>query len=120
MARTITYTLAIAVLLAVLFSTGASWSKAGSPIPVPKVTATAAIKLATRHFLDKETRAVDTGDYKKSEYILTLAQYTNRFGEKSQKTWAWKIRFVHPVANDHSVEYKVTSDRKVIFLQASE
>lgn len=30
------------------------------------------------------------------------------------------LLFVHPVANDHSVEYKVTSDRKVVFLGASE
>ena len=117
MAKILAFSLAIAVLL---IGSGAAWSKSGSPIPVPKVTVTEAIELATKYFLEKETRAVDTKDFKKSEYTLTLAQYTSRFGGKRQKTWAWKIRFVHPVANDHSVEYKVTGDRKVIFLGASE
>ncbi len=112
--------LALTIALAVLLVSTAARPKAGPPIPVPKVSVTEAIELATKHFLNKESRVIDAGTFKKSEYILTLAQYTSRFGGKRQKTWAWKIRFVHPVANDHSVEYKVTGDRKVIFLQASE
>lgn len=110
----------ISLALAVTLSAGVIWSKSGSPIPLPKVKVTEAIELATKHFLDKETRVFDTKEFKKSEYILTLAQYTSSFGGKRGKTWAWKIRFVHPVANDHSVEYKVTGDRKVVFLGGSE
>jgi hypothetical protein len=49
-----------------------------------------------------------------------LAEYTSDFGSKSRKGWAWKILFVHPVANDHQVLYRVTVGRKVILLGASE
>jgi hypothetical protein len=112
--------LAIITALAVLFSVAAVWSKAGPAIPLPQVKVAEAIELATKYFLDKETRVFDIKEFKKSEYILTLAQYTRSFGEKRGNTWAWKIRFVHPVANDHSVEYKVTGDRKVVYLGGSE
>lgn len=105
------------LLSAVVFSMAAAGaaSKSGAPIPVPKVNITEAIDLATKYFLNKESRAIDTKEFKKSEYIITLVQYTRGFGG-----WAWKIRFVHPVANDHSVEYRVAGDRKVVFLGASE
>ena len=107
----------ILILSVVVFSLAAAGaaSKSGAPIPVPKVKITDAIELATSYFLNKETRAIDTGEFKKSEYIITLVQYTRGSGG-----WAWKIRFVHPVANDHSVEYRVTGDRKVIFVGGSE
>lgn len=108
------------VVLVVLGAAGLAWSKAGPPIPVPDVKAAEAIELANKHFLEKETRAVDTEVFDKSDYILVLARYTNLFDGKRGKTWAWQIRFVHPVQNDHAVEYKVTGDRKVIFLSASE
>jgi len=107
----------ILVLSAVVFfmAAASAASKSGAPIPVPKVKITEAIELATSYFLDKETRAIDTKEFKKSEYIITLVQYTGGRGG-----WAWKIRFVHPIANDHSVEYKVTGGKEVVFLGASE
>jgi len=110
------------ILSVVVFSMAAAGaaSKSGAPIPVPEVKITDAIELATSYFLDKETRAIDTREFKKSEYILMLAEYTNDFGGKRQKIWAWRILFVHPIANDHSVRYQVTGDRKVIFLGATE
>jgi hypothetical protein len=109
-------TLHASLALLVLLSAGAAWSKAGAPIPVPEVKIAEAIELATKYFLDKETRVFDAKEFKKSEYIITLVQYTRGF----KKAWAWKIRFVHPVANDHSVEYRVTADRKVVYLGGSE
>ena len=108
------------LVLGIFLAATPAWSKAGPPIPVPKIEAGEAIKLARDYFLHKEDRVVDRGNFKKSEYILISVEYTRRFGGKRCKAWAWKVRFVHPVANDHSVEYKVTGDRKVVFLGASE
>jgi len=56
----------------------------------------------------------------KHEDILISAIYTNYFQEKYQNEWAWRIDFTHPVQNDHSVVYKVTNQKQVIFLYATE
>jgi len=48
------------------------------------------------------------------------ADYTNYFNETYEKEWAWEIKFIHPVQNDHSVVYKITNDKQIIFLYASE
>ena len=58
-----------------------------------------------------------------SEISLTeaveSASYTNYFQERYEKESAWRIEFTHPVQNDHSVVYKVTNQKQLIFLYAT-
>jgi len=110
----------IAVLLTLLIVPVYAFAKSGPAIPAPKLSISEAASVAGKYFYEKETRAYDSSFFKKSEYIIVSAEYTNYFGGKHQPEWAWKIRFIHPVQNDHSVTYKVTNDRQVIFLNASE
>lgn len=93
---------------------------AGPPIPVPEISLTEAVELTKDYFVSKETRNIDGKDFKKNEYILISAIYSNYFQEKYEKEWAWRIKFTHPVQNDHSVVYKVTNQKQVIFIYATE
>lgn len=95
-------------------------AKAGPEIPVPHVTAREAIELAENYFYSSETRNIDRNVIKNKEYILICAIYTNTFNKGEEKEWGWKITFIHPQYNDHSVDYKVTNDRKLVFLRATE
>ncbi len=96
------------------------FAKSGPPIPVPKLSISEAVDMAGRYLCDSEYRLKDTDLFPKSEYIVISAEYTNYFKQGYQKEWAWKIKFIHPVQNDHSVIYKVTNDREVMFVGASE
>lgn len=109
----------IVILLTALVPFGA-YTDAGPPIPVPEISLTGAVESARDYFVVKETRNIDGEDFKKDEYILISAGYTNYFQEKYEKEWAWRIEFIHPVQNDHSVVYKVTNQQRVIFLYATE
>jgi len=108
------------LILSILFLFGNGLAKSGSPIPVPKVSISEAIDIATKYFYNKETRVIDGDCFKVKDYILISAQYTNYFNEKYEKEWAWKIEFVHPVQNDHSLLYKVRNNKEIIFLYATE
>ncbi len=94
-------------------------AKSGPPIPVPKLSISEAIDMAGRYLCDSEYRLKDTDLFPKSEYIIISAEYTNYSNQEYQKDWFWKIKFVHPVQNDHSIIYKVTNDKKVVFISAS-
>jgi len=96
------------------------FAKSGPPIPVPKLSIEEAVSLASEYFYTKETRIRGQEYFKKSDYILISAEYTNRLKDKAGHEWAWKIKFVHPEQNDHSVVYKVTDEGEVIYLYGSE
>ncbi len=95
-------------------------SDAGAPITIPKVSINDACSIAMNYFNSKENRFIDPESFKRKDYILMSANYTKYFNDKIEKNWAWKIVFVHPVQNDHSVVYKITDDKNVIFLYATE
>jgi len=95
------------------------FAKSGPPIPVPRLSISEAVDIAQQYFYNKEARIADRDYFKISDYILISAEYTNRFEESKEKEWAWKIIFIHPVQNDHSVVYKVTDDKQIIFLYGS-
>ncbi|MBP7216381.1 MAG: hypothetical protein KBA46_03745 [Candidatus Omnitrophica bacterium] len=106
-------------LIAIVLIPAHLLGKSGNPIPASRISIIEAITIAQAHF-SEETRLIDQDYVKKSEYVLVCAEYTNRFNEDIEPVWAWKIRFVHPIYNDHSLVYKVTNDRQVIFIAASE
>ena len=108
------------LILFSLFLFGNALAKSASPIPVPKVSISEAVEIAKEYFYNKETRVIDGDYFKVKDYILISAQYTNYFNEKYEKEWAWKIKFVHPVQNDHSLLYKVRNNKEIIFLYATE
>lgn len=108
------------IILFLLAIPSGLFAKSGPSIPTPKLSITEAISVANKYFYNKETRLKDSDSFKKSEYIIISAEYANYFKETRQKEWAWKITFIHPVQTDHSVVYKVTDDKQVIFLYASE
>tara|TARA_Y100000031_G_scaffold72626_1_gene80216 strand:- start:456 stop:806 length:351 start_codon:yes stop_codon:yes gene_type:complete len=111
----------IIILIILTFSTPLNISaKAGQPIPQPKILIIEAIEITKEHFYNEETQLLDGDYFKIADYILISAQYTNCFNEKYQEEWAWKIKFVHPIQNDHSVVYKVTNNKEIIFLYGSE
>ena len=104
----------------ILNITTSDFSDAGPPIPIPKISINEACSIAMNYFYSKENRFIDPKYFKGKDYILISANYTNHFNDKFEKIWAWKIVFVHPVQNDHSVAYKITDDKKVVFLYATE
>ncbi|MFC1743530.1 hypothetical protein ACFL35_05995 [Candidatus Riflebacteria bacterium] len=110
----------LAVILMLVFATTFTIAKSGSPIPVPRISIIEAISLATGYFRSGKTKLIDPEYAKIEEYILISAQYTKRFDNNLTNNWAWKIRFVHPVINDHSVTYKVTDDRKIVEISVTE
>lgn len=93
---------------------------AGAPIPEPKISISAAVDLAAKHLRSGKTKVVDPKLAKIDEYIVISAKYTNNFKGKKETKWNWKVMFVHPVINDHTVTYKVTGDKKVIALKVTE
>ena len=114
------YRKAIIALLCLLIIPAAILAKSGAAIPIPRVQISEAIDIAGKYFYGSESRIKDADYFPKSEYVIISAEYSNYFYQIRQKDWAWKIKFVHPAQNDHSVIYKVTNDRKVIFIGASE
>lgn len=92
-----------------------AFADAGPPLPLPEISLTEAVELAKDHFVVKETRNNDGEVFKKDEYILISANYTNYFQEKYEKEWAWRIEFTHPAQNDHSVVYKVSNQNRLSF-----
>ena len=96
------------------------FSSAGPPIPAPKVSIDEACSIAIDYFYAKEDRFIDPELFKGKDYVLVSVNWTNRFSGKFEKDWAWSIVFVHLKQNDHSVIYKVTNDKEVVFLFATE
>jgi len=96
------------------------FSEAGPPIPNPKITVTEAIEIAKNYFYFGKSSVIDSEYFKIEDYILLSAQYTNYFMEEYQNEWAWKIRFVHPIQNDHSVTYKVTNNGEIFEQEVTE
>lgn len=90
------------------------FGKAGPEIPLPVISASEAIDLASNYFYGGKTKRPDQDYFKIEDYILISVKYTNNFNEEKQTEWAWEIKFVHPVQNDHSLTYKITNDGKVI------
>jgi len=95
-------------------------SNAGPPIPVPQISIVEACTVAMDYFYVKETHLIDPEQVRAQEYIIFSANYTNQFPDNPENEWAWKIVFVHPVHNDHSVAYKITIDKKIILLHTTE
>ena len=109
----------ILVLFLICIATNV-FAKAGLEMPTPKISATEAITLASNYFYDGKTEVIDGNDFKIEEYILISAEYTNDFNSENQKEWAWKIIFVHPLANDHTITYKITNDKNITEIYISE
>jgi len=97
--------------IAVLMSS-VVFARPGPEIPIPKVTAIEAISIASDYFYSGNTKVY----YKPKDYIMLVAEYTCNFGKKNNAEWAWKILFVHPKANDHSVSYKIDSKKTISLL----
>lgn len=112
--------LAGALIMSAILSNNIFAEPTPFPIPKPKVTIAEAIELATNYFQKAQTRTIDTAQIKKEDFILVSAQYTNYFDNQFQSEWAWYIKFRHPVANDISVTYKVTNDKKIVEIQITE
>lgn len=89
---------------------GLAAAKSGPPIPVPKITISEAVDLVTRRIGSGEVKFIDPEVAKPSEYIVTSAEYTTRFDDQKETDWAWKVRIVHPVHNDHSIVFRVAND----------
>jgi len=100
-------------ILCLICLTMNAFAKKGPQIPNPKISAAEAILLATTYFKSDKIKVADDHSFQKDEYILISLRYTDNF--KDSKDWAWKIVFIHPKQNDHSVTFKVT-DRKNIKL----
>lgn len=112
--------LPLIVILFILSICSNAFAKAGPPIPVPAISMSEAIDIAVEYFYNKEIGVIDGDYFKVEDYILISSQYTNYINEEYQKEWAWVITFIHPVQNDHSVVYKVTNNKEIILLYASE
>ena len=110
----------IIFIFLLFFAPANLFAKAGPAIPAPKLSIIEAASIASEYFYHKETRVRGEDYFKKADYILISAVYTNRFKETPEEEWGWKIMFIHPVQNDHSVVYKVADNREVIFLYGSE
>ena len=95
------------ILFLTIFSMSA-FSKAGAPIPEPLISYTEAYKLAHTALLTN-TQNIDPVNWPAEEYILGNMSY-----QKLNDLWVWKITFIHPIANDHSVSYYVNQMGKVI------
>jgi len=93
--------------LLIFFAVGAH-SKPGPEVPLPKLSHQEAFEIAHAH-LQSEKYIHDKTHFLAKEYILMSLQYV-----KNQGSWVWQIRFAHPVANDHSVTFKVSQAGKVI------
>jgi len=103
----------IFLILLLLSLSSKVFAKAGPPIPKPQISIVEAIKIAEDYFYSGKSSVIDNVSYKIKEYILVSVEYTTYFMEEHQREWAWKIRFVHPIANDNSITFKVTSDGKI-------
>lgn len=112
--------LQLIILVGGVFISALVFAKSGPPIPAPQVTAIEAITIAQDFFYNKEIRIIDGGIFKLKDYVLISAQYTNDFNNHADEEWGWRIKFQHPIQNDHSLLYKITNDRKIVFLYASE
>jgi len=112
----------VASLVLLAFTVFRGLAEAGSkpPIPVPQVSIAEAVDLATKHLRSGKAPVIDAELAKPEEYIVTSAEYTCRFKDTKETGYAWKIHFVHPVHNDHSIIYRVTSDKKVLVIGGSE
>lgn len=96
------------------------YAKSGPPIPAPELSISEAINLAKKHFSNKQTRLNDESEFKKEEYILVSAKYQNYFRDQKQPEWAWYISFVHPLANDHTITYKISNENSVYLIEMTE
>ena len=89
------------------------FADAGPPIPIPQITLKKAVELAEKNFYEKWKNVIDGDYFQIEDYIIQKIEYTKYFREEERNEWAWYIRFVHPVANDHSVTYKITNSGEV-------
>ena len=113
-------TIIILLIVFPLILTSFGFAKSGKRIPIPKITMNEACNMATDYLNNKETNLIDSNIFKAMDYILTTAKYTNYINNKIEKSWSWVITFIHPEQNDHSVVYKITDDKEVVFLYATE
>ncbi len=94
-----------------------AFAKKGAEIPVPVISATKAIALASEYFNSNKTQVIDGQFYKKNEYILISISYTDNFEDNK---WAWKIIFIHPIQNDHSVTVKIVDEKNITLSEVTE
>lgn len=81
-------------------------SKPGPKIPKPKIGIEKALKIAKKLVLEEE-KAVDIESFPLEEYFIFSAEYTKKFKAELYSEKSWFISFVHPVANDHIIVYRI-------------
>lgn len=106
--------LAVVFILMIFFLPFSAFAEAGPPIEIPSVSAVEAIALAQKALLSIKEPTDPSYKIRHKDFILTDLKYTDYWEDKFQKDWAWYVTFRHPIANDCSVTYKITNDRKVI------
>ena len=88
---------------------------AGPAIPVPDIRVEEAICLSRDYFLNQWENPYERTSLDLEDFIIQQVIYTNyyRTGEQIdqeiQEQWVWLITFIHPVANDHTLTFKIDS-----------
>lgn len=89
-----------------IFIVTSTYSKAGSKIPEPKIEIEKAIEIAKKLVLE-ENKAKDTDSFPLEDYFIFSIEYKKKFRGRFYPERSWFISFIHPVANDHMIFYRI-------------
>lgn len=126
-------------IILALFLLGIVYNASAEPgplIPKPNISLSEASQLA-KDYLSANTKEdkyfkvedyfIISGEYKyfgdiykRTEGWIADGSNNKKYLEKAKDYWAWEIRFIHPIANDISITYKITSSKQVIELKRTE
>ena len=94
----------------------AALANPGPPIPVPPIAAQQAITVAEQAFQQLPTPPEDPAGF-----FVQSVEYTDQ-GANGASTgeWAWRVTFIHPIRNDHSVVFRVGPDGRAVVVGGTE
>lgn len=118
--RNIVWILAAAV---VIVAARTSLGEAGPPIPKPTHSITQAIQIVQEHFIGpfaKDSGLAKDKNFKPADFLVTCVRYTERFRKEEMGEWCWVVTLTHPVANDITYTFKLTSGGKIGLLRQTE
>ena len=103
----------------ILFGAKISRGEAGPPIPKHTHTITQAVQIVQEHFIGpfaKDSGLARDKNFKPADFFVMCARYAERFGEEDMGEWCWVVTLTHPVANDITYTFKLTTKGNVILL----
>lgn len=121
----------IIILLVIVLISSNTFSASGPPIPLPQVSITKAIELASDFFYSGAFAVREGSFIKREEYFIISVVYTTKLewpvlirtdnpdevdSDESDIEWGWRVIFTHSTENSTTVGIKVSNSEEVVLL----